>query len=193
MLEKTQFFRAVHDCSTLPKNNIEAIFSGRSNVGKSSVINALCSQKNLARTSKTPGRTRSVNVYSIAMGKWLIDLPGYGFAKVHLKEKALWREMIEDCIVQRESKKIVYLIIDIFVGPTDLDLEMSDWLKDKKIDFRIIANKSDKLSSGFPIEEIRQKTAEIFEISPLSVFIISAKKKQGFSLLKQDIMKHFGK
>ncbi|MDR1662983.1 MAG: 50S ribosome-binding GTPase [Endomicrobium sp.] len=71
----------------LPQSIAEIILSGRSNVGKSSVINALCSQKNLARTSKKPGRTRSINVYSVAMKKWMIDLPGYGFARVSFEEK----------------------------------------------------------------------------------------------------------
>ncbi|MDR0822548.1 MAG: ribosome biogenesis GTP-binding protein YihA/YsxC [Endomicrobium sp.] len=193
MLEKTQFFRAVNDSLTLPKNNIEAIFAGRSNVGKSSVINALCAQKNLARTSKTPGRTRSINVYSIAMGKWLIDLPGYGFAKVNLKEKELWQKMIEDCILKRQSKKLVYLIVDVFVGPTDLDLDMVFWLKENAISFKVIANKADKLNAAAQKEEMQNKLAEIFDIAPANIYIISAKKKQGFDKLKQDINEYFKK
>ncbi|MDR3049191.1 MAG: ribosome biogenesis GTP-binding protein YihA/YsxC [Elusimicrobiota bacterium] len=191
MLEKTQFFRAVNDSLTLPQSNIEAIFTGRSNVGKSSVINALCSQKNLARTSKTPGRTRSINVYSIAMGKWLIDLPGYGFAKVNLKEKNLWQKMIEECILKRQSKKLIYLIIDIFVGPTDLDLDMVFWLKENSVPFKVIANKSDKLNAAAQKEEMRDKLAEIFEIGASNIYIVSAKKKQGFDKLKQDINNYF--
>ena len=119
MLEKTVFFRAESKADSLPQSVAEIILSGRSNVGKSSVINALCSQKNLARTSKTPGRTRSINVYSAAMRKWIIDLPGYGFARVSLQEKELWNKMIEECIIQRKSKKVVYIIVDAFVGPTN--------------------------------------------------------------------------
>ncbi|MDR1926595.1 MAG: ribosome biogenesis GTP-binding protein YihA/YsxC, partial [Endomicrobium sp.] len=130
MLEKTVFFRATSEVASLPSSVAEVVLSGRSNVGKSSVINALCSQKKLARISKTPGRTRSINVYSVAMKKWIIDLPGYGFARVSFQEKKLWNKMIEECIVQRKSKKIVYIIIDAFVGPMQLDFDMIHWLND---------------------------------------------------------------
>jgi GTP-binding protein len=192
MLEKAVFFRAVSDILQLPKNNSEVIFSGRSNVGKSSIINVLCGQKNLARTSKTPGRTRSLNVYSISMGKWLIDLPGYGFARVSPQEKVLWKKMIEDCIVKRKSKKSVYVIIDAFVGPTELDFNMTDWLIENGINFKIVANKSDKLPNAVTKKEIQQKTAELFDIEDDTVFPVSAKKKDGFSGLKIDVINFLG-
>jgi GTP-binding protein len=187
MLEKTVFFRAESDALSLPKSIAEAIFSGRSNVGKSSVINALCSRKNLARTSKTPGRTRSINVYSISMGRWLIDLPGYGFARVSPKEKELWRVMIEECILERKSRKTVYIIIDAFVGPTELDYSMAGWLKQYKVPFKIIANKCDKLPFGLSFDDIRVKTARCFEMKESEVFAVSAKQKNGFEKLKADI------
>lgn len=189
MLENTAFFRATSETSSLPKSVSEIIFSGRSNVGKSSVINALCSRKNLARTSKTPGRTRSINVYSVSMGRWLIDLPGYGFARVSPQEKALWREMIESCIVERRSKKAVYIIVDSLVGPTELDLNMAQWLKEYKVQFKIVANKSDKLPRDTDISQLRDKIAEFFDIDKDLVFIVSAKKKNGFDKLKTDIIK----
>ncbi|MDR1522558.1 MAG: ribosome biogenesis GTP-binding protein YihA/YsxC [Endomicrobium sp.] len=188
-LNKTVFFMATSAAKTLPQSIAEVIFVGRSNVGKSSVINALCFRKNLARTSKTPGRTRSINVYSIVMKKWLIDLPGYGFARVSFKEKELWNKMIEECIVQRKSKKTVYVIIDAFVGPTELDFNMVDWLKDHKIPFRIIVNKCDKVLNLVSKEEINTKTRELFKIEPESVFMVSAKKRSGFEKLQLDITK----
>lgn len=189
MLEKTAFFRATTDAASLPKNISEVIFSGRSNVGKSSIINTLCSQKKLARTSKTPGRTRSINVYSVSMGRWIIDLPGYGFARVSPDEKALWKQMIEECIIVRKSKKMIYIIIDAFVGPTELDLDMADWLKDNKIDFKIVANKCDKLPLEVSSSEINNKVAELFNIKKENIFAVSAKKRSGFDKLKTDIIK----
>lgn len=190
MLSKTTFFRATTDALSLPKNISEIILSGRSNVGKSSIINALCSQKNLARTSKTPGRTRSINVYSVSMGRWIIDLPGYGFARVSPKEKEVWRKMIDDHIIKRQSKKIVYIIVDGYVGPTELDFNMSQWLKEYNVPFKIVANKCDKLPAAADINELISKIAEFFEIPENDVFAVSAKKKNGINILKTDIIEH---
>lgn len=187
MLEKTAFFRATTEAETLPKNTAEVIFCGRSNVGKSSTINALCSQKNLARTSKTPGRTRTINVYSISMGKWIIDLPGYGFARVSPAEKALWQKMIESCIVKRKSKKTVYVIVDAFVGPTDLDYDMVYWLKENGVKFKIVANKCDKIPQ-VDMPEVENKIAEYFETGTENVFAVSAKQKNKIDKLKADII-----
>ncbi|MDR1196407.1 MAG: ribosome biogenesis GTP-binding protein YihA/YsxC [Endomicrobium sp.] len=188
MLEKAVFFRAVTEAETLPKNIAEVIFCGRSNAGKSSAINALCSQKNLARTSKTPGRTRSINVYSVSIGRWIIDLPGYGFARVSPQEKKLWQKMIEDCIVRRKTKKSVYMIVDAFVGPTDLDYDMAYWLKDNGINFKIVANKCDKIPE-VDMPEVENKIAQCFEICKNDVFAVSAKQKSGIDKLKTDIIK----
>jgi GTP-binding protein len=164
---------------------LEIIFVGRSNVGKSSVINALCEQKNLARTSKTPGRTRSVNVYSISMGKWLIDLPGYGFARVSPQEKASWQEMVSNCILSRSSKKTVCVIIDAYVGPTERDEAMIAWLKENNMPFKIIANKCDKLPKLVSLDEVRDKLCSIFGLGSDDVFCVSAKKGMGVSAFRQ--------
>jgi GTP-binding protein len=188
MLEKTVFFRATSKADSLPKSIAEVILSGRSNVGKSSVINATCLQKNLARISKTPGRTRSINVYSVAMRKWIIDLPGYGFARVSPKEKELWNKMIEECIIQRKSKKRVYIIVDAFVGPTQLDFDMACWISNYGVAFKVIANKFDKMPSGVTETEINTKIAECFNIDKSNVFTVSAKKRNGFDKLRADIV-----
>ncbi|MCL1972865.1 MAG: ribosome biogenesis GTP-binding protein YihA/YsxC [Endomicrobia bacterium] len=188
MLEKTVFFRATTEAQTLPKNISEVIFCGRSNVGKSSAINALCSQKNLARTSKTPGRTRTINVYGVSMGRWIVDLPGYGFARVSPKEKELWRKMIESCIAERKSKKTVYIIVDAFVGPTDLDYDMAYWLKEHSVPFKIAANKCDKIPQ-VNMPEVENKIAEYFETDVKNVFAISARDKDGIDRLRADIEK----
>ncbi|MDR3196162.1 MAG: ribosome biogenesis GTP-binding protein YihA/YsxC [Endomicrobium sp.] len=189
MLEKTVFFRAESNAKLLPQSMAEVILSGRSNVGKSSVINALCSQKNLARTSKTPGRTRSINIYSAAMKKWIIDLPGYGFARVDPQEKNLWNRMIEDCIILRKSKKRVYIIIDAFVGPTELDFNMAYWLDEHNISFKIVANKCDKLPRDISQDEIQNKVVQYFGIGESNTFAVSAKNKRGFDNLQTDVGK----
>ena len=188
MLEKADFFRSTNDAKSLPQSFAEVLLAGRSNVGKSSVINALCGRKNLARTSKTPGRTRSINVYGVSRGKWIIDLPGYGFAKVSLAEKKLWRAMIEECIAQRKSKKRVYVIIDAFVGPTELDFAMAEWLKESKVAFKIVANKCDKVKQ-VDCGAVQAKIAECFGTALSDVFTVSARERSGFNELKSDIVK----
>jgi GTP-binding protein len=188
-LKKTVFFKTIVKVSSLQRSIAEVIFSGRSNVGKSSTINALCSQKNLARTSKKPGRTRSINIYSISVGKWIIDLPGYGFANASSQEKNLWSNMIEEYI-QRINKKMVYIVVDAFVGPTTLDFDMACWLNKSNIFFKIIANKCDKFPHNIIEDGIMQnKIAEYFGINKIDVFIVSAKKKNGFNKLQADIIK----
>jgi GTP-binding protein len=192
MLEKTVFFRSESNAKLLPQSMAEVILSGRSNVGKSSVINALCFQKKLARTSKTPGRTRSINIYSVAMKKWMIDLPGYGFASVSFEEKELWNRMIEECIVQRKNKKTVYVIIDAYVGPTELDFDMVCWLKEYNIPFKVIANKFDKLPGSITEDEVKTKAAQYFGIDKYLVFTVNAKGKVGFDKLRGDIVRFLG-
>jgi GTP-binding protein len=187
VLQKAVFFRAESNAKLIPQSLAEVILSGRSNVGKSSIINALCSQKNLARTSKTPGRTRSINIYSTTMKKWIIDLPGYGFARVSPNEKELWNKMIEECIVLRKSKKSVYITIDAFVGPTELDFNMADWLDGHNVPFKVIANKCDKLPSAISQDEIQNKVAQYFSIDKSNTFAVSARNKRGFDNLKIDV------
>jgi GTP-binding protein len=189
MLKKAVFFKATSEVSSLPNSMAEVILSGRSNVGKSSVINALCAQKSLARVSKTPGKTRSVNIYSVAMKKWIIDLPGYGFAKVSFEEKKLWNKMIEECIVQRKNKKVIYIVIDAFVGPTQLDFDMVYWLNDYAIPFKIVMNKCDKLyQSIMQNDMVKSEVAKRFDIDIGNIFTVSAKKCNGFTGLRFDVI-----
>jgi GTP-binding protein len=199
MFEKTTFFRAYSDFNSIPKSSAEIAFTGRSNVGKSSVINALCSQKQLARTSKTPGRTRSINIYEPSIGKWLVDLPGYGFAKVNKEQKAIWGQMIEGYIIGRDCPKLIFIIIDAFVGPSHLDFDMANWLKQYEVNFMIVANKCDKIPREIDISDIticnvvKEKTALAFDIDANYIFPVSAKKQQGFGALKIEIEKFFRK
>ncbi|MDR2666291.1 MAG: ribosome biogenesis GTP-binding protein YihA/YsxC [Endomicrobium sp.] len=189
MLEKTVFFKSVLKVNSLPNSSAEVVISGRSNVGKSSIINALCLQRNLARISKTPGRTKNINIYSVSIGKWIVDLPGYGFARVSRYEKDLWNKMIESYLVQRKSKKIVYIIIDAFIGPTELDFNLASWLDKSGIQFKIIANKCDKVPQNISENVIQLKIAEYFDTDKSKIFVVSAKKGNGFAKLKVDAVK----
>ena len=185
-LSKSVFFISETKPELLPQSISEVAFVGRSNVGKSSVINAVCKIKNLARTSKTPGRTRAINIFTPAKGRWIVDLPGYGFARVTDEEKKVWKEMIEKYITSRKTLKMIYILIDSFVGPTDLDFMMIDWVKELKIPFKIISNKTDKVKN-LNLEELKYKISEICEVSKQEIYCVSAKNQTGFGPLITDI------
>ncbi|MCL2388772.1 MAG: ribosome biogenesis GTP-binding protein YihA/YsxC [Elusimicrobia bacterium] len=189
-LSKTVFVMSETTHKKLPQSLAEAIFVGRSNVGKSSIINALCRQKNLARTSKTPGRTRTINIYAIVQGRWLSDLPGYGFARGNPKEIALWQAMIEEYITQRKVKKRVYVAIDAFVGPTELDFSMAGWLSDAGVPFKVIANKCDKVPNC-NYDKVKEILAQKFNLDVSDIFPVSAKKGIGVDELSKNIVSFF--
>ena len=132
--------------SQWPDESIEEIaFVGRSNVGKSSFINAFLGRKNLARTSSKPGKTRTINFYNIDKKFRLVDLPGYGYAKVSKTEKAKWDKLINEYLHQRENLKEVFLLVDIRHAPTKQDKEMYDWIIDSGFTGFVIATKYDKI------------------------------------------------
>lgn len=139
---------AVHK-EQYPDNNLgEIALAGRSNVGKSSFINSFINRKSLARTSGTPGKTRTINFYNINNDFRLVDLPGYGYAKVSKKEKEKWGHIIEEYLNNRENLKEVILVVDIRHSPTDQDLQMYKWIKSFGYTGIVIATKADKISKG---------------------------------------------
>jgi len=185
-LSKSVFFISETNPELLPQCISEVAFVGRSNVGKSSVINSICKTKNLARTSKTPGRTRAINIFTPSKSRWIVDLPGYGFARVTDKEKEVWKDMIEKYITSRKTLKMVYILIDSFVGPTELDFMMMDWVKRLNIPFKIVSNKTDKVSN-LNLDLLKDKICEICNVSKEDVYCVSAKKQTGFGKLINDI------
>ncbi len=122
--------------------------AGKSNVGKSSLINRLCRRNKLARTSATPGKTRLLNVFLINEQFHLVDLPGYGFAKVDKQEKARWGKMMQDYFEQAEELQHVFCLVDIRHEPTEDDKQMNLFLRQMGIPFTVIATKADKISRG---------------------------------------------
>lgn len=129
----------------------EIALSGRSNVGKSSLINTMLGRKSLARVSSTPGKTITINYYDIDRKMYLVDLPGYGYAKRSQDSKRAWSSLTEDYFLKNPSAdaiKLVVQLIDVRVGPTDDDIMMINWLIDQGVPFVVVATKTDKLSKA---------------------------------------------
>jgi GTP-binding protein len=135
--------------SKLPDNSLpEIAFAGKSNVGKSSLINALLNRKSLARTSQNPGKTQTINFYNINKNFYLVDLPGYGYAKVSAEIREKWGKMIERYLETSKQLKRVFLLIDIRHEPSGNDVMMYDWVLSKGFEPIIICTKADKISRG---------------------------------------------
>lgn len=133
--------------SKLPDNiHPEVAFAGKSNVGKSSLINALMNRKSLARTSSQPGKTQTINYYNINDAIYFVDLPGYGYAQANEKVKAQWGKMIEDYLHRSRQLRAVFLLIDIRHKPSENDCIMYDWIKRNGFEPIIIATKLDKIN-----------------------------------------------
>ena len=146
MFEKVRFERSVFYLKDIPKRQLpEVILCGRSNVGKSSFINSLFKRKNLAKISSTPGKTRSINYYNIDEKFYLIDLPGFGYAKTSQKERAYWGKFISDFILKSGNIQLAFHIIDGRHKPTDLDVKLHELLRSVDISQIILMNKVDKL------------------------------------------------
>ncbi len=132
--------------STFPQNTLpEVAFAGKSNVGKSSLINALMNRKSYARTSSQPGKTQTVNFYNINNEIYFVDLPGYGYATANQEVKAKWGKMIERYLHQSKQLKLIFLLIDIRHAPGKNDIQMYDWIVKNGFSPVIIATKSDKI------------------------------------------------
>ena len=165
--------------STLPKNQVpEIAFAGKSNVGKSSLINALLNRKSLARTSASPGKTQTINFYNVNHEMYLVDLPGYGYAKVSQSVKEQWGNLIERYLHQSKQLKAVFLLVDIRHDPSENDKTMYDWILHNGYQPIIIATKADKLKRS-QIPKHVKAIKEGLKLVPGSVVIpFSAQTKQ---------------
>ena len=142
-----KFVQSATRVHQLPELGPEVAFVGRSNVGKSSLINALAHQRQLARVSNTPGRTQLINVFSHVAGGAVVDLPGYGYAKVPGHIRGDWSSMIEGYLLEREELVMVFVLVDGEIGPTPLDVQMLEWLRYSDVPHTVVATKSDKVKS----------------------------------------------
>lgn len=166
--------------STLPKNTLpEIAFSGKSNVGKSSLINALMNRKSLARTSGQPGKTQTINFYNVNGELYFVDLPGYGYARVAESVKEKWGKMIENYLHSSEQLKAVFLLIDIRHEPGSHDKNMYDWILNQGYQPIIIATKLDKIKRS-QIQKHLKMVREGLQAAKETVIIpFSAETKQG--------------
>ncbi|MEE1314207.1 MAG: ribosome biogenesis GTP-binding protein YihA/YsxC [Faecalimonas sp.] len=166
--------------STLPETDrVEIAFAGKSNVGKSSLINALMNRKALARTSATPGKTQTINFYNINDAMYLVDLPGYGYAKVSEREKEQWGKLIERYLHTSKQLQAVFLLIDIRHEPSANDRQMYEWVVAQGYQPIIIATKLDKLKRS-QVQKHVKMIKEGLKLLPGSVVIpFSAETKQG--------------
>jgi len=135
--------------SKLPRHQeMEFAFAGKSNVGKSSLLNALLNRKSLARVSQEPGKTQTINFYQVNGNFYLVDLPGYGYAKISKETQEKWGKMIEDYLHTSETLKVVFLLVDMRHEPSQNDLQMASWIKANGFDPVFILTKADKLSKN---------------------------------------------
>lgn len=156
--EAAVFEFAAGKLNQLPPSDVpEIVFSGKSNVGKSSLINKLLNRKSLARVSATPGKTATINFYNI-QGARLVDLPGYGYAKVSQAEKRRWAQLVEGYLASERNIQCIVQIVDIRHRPTDNDLQMLQFLMDTGLPFVVVATKADKLN-----KTQRQQQLAMFE------------------------------
>jgi GTP-binding protein len=181
-IKKAEFTLSAPMVSMCPKDTKpEYAFIGRSNVGKSSLINMLTNNKKLAKTSATPGKTLLINHFIINNEWYLVDLPGYGFAKRSKKEIAKLDQMIQGYILQREQLVNVFLLVDVRLEAQKIDLEFIEWLGQSSVPFAIVFTKADKLSPTKVrenIEAYKQVLLESWEELP-PIFVTSSEKKQG--------------
>jgi len=193
MLKEQKFIKSVYSIEDIPKLRLpEVVLCGRSNVGKSSFINSLFNRKDLAKISSTPGKTRSINYYQIDNNFYIVDLPGYGFAKVSLSERKKWAKLIEDFFFASKMISLVIHIIDSRHSPTELDIKLNLLLKELNLSYFFLLNKSDKLKQSEFKQSFRM-LAEVFPEAKLNenTFFYSAIKGTGKKEIKNYLLSTF--
>lgn len=192
-LQKAEFIRSAVKAADFPRDGLpQIVFSGRSNVGKSSVINRLLNRKNFARVGNSPGKTIHINYFKIDDKFYLVDLPGYGYAKVAQSEKARWGQLIQTWFDDTSLMTLGCMIVDARHKPTADDCTMGEWFKATGKPFVVVANKLDKLkkSEVEPNLQLIRETLEIDETVRIIPF--SAEKGDGRPELLGEISGHVG-
>lgn len=185
-LHDLTFVTSASDVKQLGVCHAEVAFVGRSNVGKSSLLNALAKQTQLARVSKTPGRTRLINVFLTGPDRWVVDLPGYGYAGGPKAESATWRVMIEGYLTGRSSLRMVFVLVDAEIGPTKLDHQMIDWLRHTQLPCRIVATKADQVKPSRQLAQ-RRDVAAALGLQPGDIAWASSSKGTGIVDLRKEV------
>ncbi|WP_022847737.1 MULTISPECIES: ribosome biogenesis GTP-binding protein YihA/YsxC [unclassified Desulfurobacterium] len=187
-VKKAQLYKTVFKPEDLPDTPYnEVAFVGRSNVGKSSLLNTIVKNYRLAKVSSSPGKTRSVNFYFVNDRFFVVDLPGYGFARLSKAEQRRWKELIESYLTGRDKLKGVFLLVDSKVGPTDKDIMMKEWLEYYGIPFCVVATKVDRLKKQSERATLKRRIRQKLGIDDsVNVIPFSARTREGrVEILKQ--------
>ncbi len=181
LFQKAEFFTTVNDWAGLPPDDgVEVAFAGRSNAGKSSAINVLANRSRLAYTSKTPGRTQHINFFGLGEQRYLVDLPGYGYAKVPLAVKHHWQVLLSDYLVARKSLRGLVVLMDIRHPLTDLDRQLLDWFLPSGKPVVVLLTKSDKLGRGAKLQILREVRESLADFGQrLEVIAFSSMSREG--------------
>ena len=174
-----------------PDDRPEVCFAGRSNVGKSSLLNAITKRKSLARTSNTPGRTQQINYFSVSNKLYIVDLPGYGYAKAPLHEVKKWQKLVFSYMSGRRNLKRIFLLIDIRHGIKSNDIEIMNLLDEAAVNYQIIFTKCDKIK-GQVLENLVMEYTKSLDLQIAvypEVIISSAQKKEGIEIIRSEIEK----
>ncbi|MFL2803171.1 MAG: ribosome biogenesis GTP-binding protein YihA/YsxC [Paracoccaceae bacterium] len=188
------FIKGIKSINEMPIGDfIEICFSGRSNVGKSSLINYLTGRRSIARTSKTPGRTREINFFRINNNRQLVDLPGYGYAQVSKKERQAWFKMVKDYFFHSNNLRRVFLLIDSRHGIKPSDIDLMKILEEAAITFQLVFTKFDKIKPNEfdKIKKITFTKLSLFANAFPEVIVTSTKKNVGIEALRASIGKLF--
>ena len=177
-LRETKHYKTEVDPRKLGESDVEISFVGRSNVGKSSLINALCQKKNMARASQVPGKTRTINVYEVVRGRWIVDLPGYGYAVGLKNKKDELGKIIEDYLHARDHLSMVFVILDAVAGPTELDHVMLNWLQHYDLPFSIVVGKIDKIKTA-KLDLRKSEIADDLSVDVDDILWVSSEKNVG--------------
>lgn len=181
-IKEVEFIGSFERESQCPQDMVpEYAFIGRSNVGKSSLINMLCNRKGLAKVSNTPGKTQTINYFRVDDSWHLVDLPGYGYAKISKNMRRKWEDMIERFLITRSQLQVIFVLIDSRHDLQSIDMEFINWLGDRRVPFVLVYTKIDKLKKAqvqINIEKIQNAMLQYWNALP-DQFITSSEKKDG--------------
>lgn len=178
-----EFLLSATAVDQLPATRAEVAVIGRSNVGKSSLLNVIARRKSLAKTSKTPGRTQTLNCFAVRGDATVVDCPGYGYAVASKSTRSSWQPMVERYLLEREELTMVLVLVDGEIGPTRLDLQMLDWLRANLVPHTVIATKHDKVKPSQRDKRKRELAAQCM-LEPSDVVWVSATKNTGVDHLR---------